>query len=153
MAQEQKNKGASRLTKDEEDDLKQFLLHDMDRNGTVTAQEIIDFMEARGQQLSDEEKKERRDWVKLIDTNEDGAVSVEEFIAMMERSRMMDSTLELFKFFDKDGSGFLTKEEIRQAMKELGSEQSDGELDVMMKEYDTDGDGKINYEEFAKSLG
>ncbi|XP_035689189.1 calmodulin-like isoform X2 [Branchiostoma floridae] len=106
MAQEQKNKGASRLTKDEEDALKQFLLHDMDRNGTVTAQEIIDFMEAMGAELSDEETKERRDWVKLIDTNEDGAVSVEEFIAMMERNKMVDSPLELFKFLTRMVAAF-----------------------------------------------
>ncbi|CAH1262325.1 CALML3 [Branchiostoma lanceolatum] len=140
------------LTKEEIDQINQFLLNDKDGSGTVKAQEIIDFRDAMGVDQTEEEKQKYRDWVKSIDSNGDGAVSVEEFLAMMDKNISLDSPLEYFKFFDKDGSGFITKDEIRQAMSEMGQELSDTELESMMEKYDTSADGNINYEEFLKSL-
>lgn len=37
-------------------------------------------------------------------------------------------------------------------MKKKGEKLTEGELDVMLREADVDGDGQINYEEFVKML-
>ena len=53
---------------------------------------------------------------------------------------------EAFKTFDKDGSGFITADELRQVMTNLGEKLTAEEVDEMIKEADTDADGKIKYE-------
>lgn len=49
--------------------------------------------------------------------------------------------LEAFKVFDKDGSGKISAAELRQVMHNLGEKLSDGEVEEMIREADTDGDG------------
>ncbi|XP_035693455.1 calmodulin-A-like [Branchiostoma floridae] len=138
------------MAEQEKQDLKrqveQFLMNDQDGSGTVTAQELIDFVYKMGGNISEEQKQEYRDWVKAVDTSGDGAVSVKEFLAMMNSGS--SPLTDTFKQFDKDGSGYITKDEIRKGMSENGQELGDEELDEMMKEIDTDGDGKVRLEDF-----
>ena len=56
--------------------------------------------------------------------------------------------MEAFKAFDNDGDGFISAAEFRQVMTNLGEELAD----KMIREADVDGDGQINYEEFAKTM-
>ena len=46
---------------------------------------------------------------------------------------------ETFKFFDADGSGSITVEELGEAMKSLGVTISKEKLETMLKEVDEDG--------------
>ena len=48
-----------------------------------------------------------------------------------------------FKHFDKDGSGFITELELRDA---LSSNGEPVDLDRILRDIDTDRDGRINYE-------
>ena len=54
--------------------------------------------------------------------------------------------------FDKDGNGFISAAELRHVMTNLGEKLTDEEVDEMIREADIDGDGQINYEEFAKMM-
>ena len=53
---------------------------------------------------------------------------------------------EAFRVFDKDGNGFISAAELRHVMTNLGEKLTDEEIDEMMREADTDGDGQVNYE-------
>ncbi|XP_078613325.1 neo-calmodulin-like [Branchiostoma floridae x Branchiostoma japonicum] len=128
--------------------IKRFFLSDDNLDGKVTAEELIKLADKMDDNISEEKKQEYRDWVKTIDTDGDGAVSVQEFLVLVEK----EIKPYIFKQFDKDGSGYITRDELRQGMAAEGREVSDEELDLALKEMDTDEDGKINYEEFAKSL-
>lgn len=55
---------------------------------------------------------------------------------------------EAFAVFDVDKDGYITKSELHQVMNRLGENLTDEQLDAMIKEADTDGDGKINIAEF-----
>jgi calmodulin len=61
-----------------------------------------------------------------------------------------DEIRQAFKVFDKDGNGYITSEELAQVMSNLGEKLSAGELREMMREADTNGDGRIDYQEFVK---
>lgn len=52
--------------------------------------------------------------------------------------------------FDQNGDGWISKEELRFVMNNLGENLTDAELDAMMREADLNGDGKVNYDEFVR---
>ena len=49
------------------------------------------------------------------------------------------------RIFDKDDDGFISVEELRSIMKNLGDKMTDEELDEMLDTADTKHDGLINY--------
>lgn len=53
-----------------------------------------------------------------------------------------------FTRFDLDQDGRITRTELAAVLRQLGFEASEAEIDAMMKEADTDGDGNIDLEEF-----
>ncbi|KAJ2773363.1 hypothetical protein IWQ56_001023 [Coemansia nantahalensis] len=56
---------------------------------------------------------------------------------------------EAFSLFDKDGSGTITSDELRELLKSLGHRPSDQELSDMINEVDMDGNGEIDFDEFV----
>ncbi|KAL1327338.1 hypothetical protein HN51_037398 [Arachis hypogaea] len=54
----------------------------------------------------------------------------------------------IFKNFDANGDGQISSSELGEALKTLGSVTPE-EVQRMMEELDTDGDGFISYEEFT----
>ena len=57
-----------------------------------------------------------------------------------------DDVIAAFKVFDKNGDGYISSDELRQVMTQLGEKLTDDELDDMIQEADTDGDGQVNYD-------
>ena len=47
---------------------------------------------------------------------------------------------------------FITREELKEAMKLMGENLSEADLDKLLNDSDTDKDGQINYEEFIRML-
>ena len=50
--------------------------------------------------------------------------------------------------FFQDGNGFISRQELKAVMMNLGEKLNDEECDALVDEADMDGDGVINYEEF-----
>jgi calmodulin len=68
---------------------------------------------------------------------------------MAKRIQDVDEEEELreaFKVFDKDGSGSISKAELKIVMENLGEKLSPEEIEEMMQEADKDGNGEIDYE-------
>lgn len=53
---------------------------------------------------------------------------------------------EAFNVFDRDGTGTISREELRAVMVSLGESLTEKDIDEMLKEADTDGDGQIDCE-------
>ena len=85
-----------------------------------------------------------------VDDNGDNEIDFEEFLILMSSSKPTkeDPDRELkdaFKVFDTDGSGSISRSEMKKLMKKLGQTLSDAELDAMMDEVDTDKNGEIDF--------
>lgn len=110
-------------------------------------------MRSLGQTPTEAELKEM---IAEVDANKDGTIDFKEFLGLMSRqTKERDSQEELkeaFKVFDKDGNGFISAAELRHVMTSLGEKLTDEEVDAMMKEADADGDGQVDYDEFAKMM-
>ena len=58
----------------------------------------------------------------------------------------------MFKLFDKDGNGLITKEELKEGLSKLGEKMTDKDIDQLLEEADLDGDGNISFDEFAELM-
>ncbi|KAH8025819.1 hypothetical protein HPB51_012141 [Rhipicephalus microplus] len=127
-----------------------FALFDKNSNGAISTKELGNVMRALGQNPTEAELK---DMIAEVDTDGDGTVDFPEFLALMtKKGRSADTEEEIreaFKVFDRDGNGFITAAELRHVMTTLGEKLTEEEVDAMIREADTDGDGQINYEEFV----
>lgn len=53
-----------------------------------------------------------------------------------------------FALFDEDGSGKIGLKALRRVARELGEAIPDAELEAMLEEFDSDGDGLISEDDF-----
>ena len=56
---------------------------------------------------------------------------------------------EMFKSFDKDGSGTITIDELQRGLQKKGAKTTSQEMKELLKSMDVDGSGEVDYEEFA----
>jgi calmodulin len=59
---------------------------------------------------------------------------------------------ETFRFIDKRGRGCVTTAELRYVMMNIGENLTDEQVDELVEEADIDGDGLVDYQEFAYML-
>ena len=63
-----------------------------------------------------------------------------------------EEILEGFRVFDQDDDGFISADELRHVMVNLGEKYTDEKVNDMIREADADGDGQVNYEEFVTMM-
>ncbi|KAH7126119.1 complex of Cambr and Cam [Dactylonectria macrodidyma] len=132
---------------------KAFSVFDADGNGQVTASEIGTVLRSLGQNLSDAELE---GMVNGIDVDKNGSIDFNEFLTIMaakkENNDLQEDLLDAFKTFDKDGSGTISRDEIRQVMLSLGENLTDDDINEMLQVADKDGNGTIDYNEFVQIM-
>jgi calcium-binding protein CML len=80
-----------------------------------------------------------------------GRLEFNEFVDLMSRhfktqSEMEDELKQAFRMFDANNDGFITAQELQKMMKAMGEKLTNKEIDALIKAWDTDGDGRINYD-------
>ncbi|OQR86017.1 protein kinase [Achlya hypogyna] len=131
-----------------------FLLFDKDHNGSISREELGSALHALGQRLSEPEIDAI---MKMADIDGDGGISFEEFVAMMNSSLFKWGTIDeqdmhvAFEIFDTNHDGFISADELAYVFSMFGNASPVTEADVLdlMGTIDTNGDGKIDYNEFA----
>ena len=58
----------------------------------------------------------------------------------------------MFAIFDKDGDGYLSHAELKEALHKMGEKFTDEEIEHLIREADLDRDGEINYREFKRVI-
>ncbi|XP_077220002.1 calcium-dependent protein kinase 29 [Tasmannia lanceolata] len=143
---------AENLSEEEIKGLKQMFNNmDTDKSGTITYEELKTGLSRLGSKLTEAEVKQLMD---AADVDKSGSIDYIEFIsATMHRHRLEkeENLFKAFQFFDKDGSGFITRDELRQAMTEYGM-GDDATINEVINDVDTDNDGRINYDEFVAMM-
>jgi Ca2+-binding EF-hand superfamily protein len=123
------------------------------QTGTIELHELQQVMRKLGQNPSEAELIEM---ISTVDDNGDNEIDFNEFLILMKSHiGEKDPEKELrdaFRVFDTDNSGSIDKKELKRLMKKLGQALSEAELDAMMDEVDTNGDGQISFEEFKELM-
>ncbi|KAL8129455.1 hypothetical protein V2J09_018610 [Rumex salicifolius] len=142
---------AERLSEEEIAGLKEmFKMIDTDNSGYITFEELKEGLKKFGASL---EESEIKSLLQAADVNNSGTIDYGEFIAAMlhiNRLDREDHLLAAFSFFDKDGSGYITREELQQACQQFGIQEM--HLEDIIKEVDQDNDGRIDYNEFVDMM-
>ncbi|XWS27836.1 hypothetical protein CRYUN_Cryun25bG0014100 [Craigia yunnanensis] len=143
---------AENLSTEEIQGLKQMFANiDTDNSGTITYDELKTGLARLGSKLTEAEVKQL---MEAADVDGNGTIDYIEFItATMHRHRLErdEHLYKAFQHFDKDNSGYITRDELEAAMKEYGMGDDDT-IKEIISEVDTDNDGKINYEEFRDMM-
>jgi calcium-dependent protein kinase len=91
---------------------------------------------------------------KAVDSDGSGFIDYSEFVvaAMNEKQLTTNDKLQAaFKMFDKDGSGVISTDEIKEVLG-FGGNLDKAAIDVIMKQVDENGDGQISFEEFVSMM-
>ena len=130
-----------------------FNMFDKDGGGSIDASELRDLMISVGQNCTEGELKEM---VLAADADGTGDIDFLEFAVLMAHKMTdenKDDTLKkAFAVFDASGDGFISAQEMRKIMFNLGENLQQEDVEAVIGEVDVDGDGQINYQEFAKIL-
>ncbi|KAL6973326.1 Calcium-dependent protein kinase 10 [Sarracenia purpurea var. burkii] len=129
-----------------------FTLMDTDNDGKVTYEELKAGLRKVGSQLAEPEIKLLMD---VADVDGNGVLDYGEFVAVTIHLQKMENDAHFrraFMFFDKDGSGYIELDELREALADESGETDADVLNEIMREVDTDKDGKISYDEFVAMM-
>nr|XP_007155173.1 hypothetical protein PHAVU_003G179600g [Phaseolus vulgaris]ESW27167.1 hypothetical protein PHAVU_003G179600g [Phaseolus vulgaris] len=128
---------------------------DMDSDGSLTMLELAALLRALGLKPSGDQVQAL---LANMDSNGNGKVEFEELVrailADINEQVLVnqEQLLGVFKYFDRDGNGFITAAELAGAMAKMGQPLTYRELTEMIREADTDGDGVISFTEFASIM-
>ena len=142
------------ITEQQKNEFKQaFELFDLNKNGKITHKELKKIMQGLGQNPTEVEIDEL---VKEIDADGDGQIDFDEFLAMLTRkantNQIEDDIEKAFKVFDKGNRKKIGINELREIMLGLGEDLTDEQLNIMIKEIDSDNDGYVTLDDFKKVM-
>ncbi|GMH01333.1 hypothetical protein Nepgr_003172 [Nepenthes gracilis] len=129
-----------------------FLLMDTDHDGKVTYEELKAGLRKVGSQLAEAEIKLL---MEVADVDGNGYLDYGEFVAVTIHLQKMENDEHFhraFMFFDVDRSGFIELDELRDALVDESGETDTNVLNEIMREVDTDEDGRISYDEFVAMM-
>jgi Ca2+-binding EF-hand superfamily protein len=130
-----------------------FSVFDLDSSGSVDLSELGGLMQALGIGLDDDEKDHV---MKEFDVSGDGNISFDEFWTYMNRRNKKidpDEVIrDVFEMIDQDGSGTVSKLEFQSTLEKLGTGLKAREIEDLLREIDTGGDGQISLDEFSLVL-
>eukprot|EP00261_Vitis_vinifera_P036056 XP_019077299.1 PREDICTED: calcium-dependent protein kinase 13 isoform X2 [Vitis vinifera] len=144
---------ADHLSTEEVEDIKEsFKKMDTDNDGIVSIEELKSGLRKFGSQLAEAEVQML---IETVDTNGKGTLDYGEFVAVslhLQRMANDEHLRKAFSYFDRDGNGYIERDELRDALMEDGADDCTDVANDIFQEVDTDKDGKISYDEFAAMM-
>lgn len=151
-----------------------FDLLDRDQDGHVTPEELQFMLRNLGIHVRDEliddllreasrtgsgliDETEFLQWVARIQALKEESSTSSSSSSSTSTTQAADDDLTqdlvaAFRVFDRDGNGYITRDELKSAMDMIGENVTEYQLNEMLELADADKDGRINYEEFARLL-
>lgn len=142
---------AENLSEDEIAGLREmFKMLDTDNSGQITLEELKTGLQRVGANLKE---SEIATLMEAADIDNSGSIDYGEFLAAtlhLNKVEREDNLFAAFSYFDKDGSGYITQDELQKACEEFGI--GDAHLDDIIRDIDQDNDGRIDYNEFVTMM-
>ncbi|EFN51056.1 hypothetical protein CHLNCDRAFT_55421 [Chlorella variabilis] len=131
-----------------------FNMFDSDGSGSIDLSELQNVLRAMGQFPTPVELAQL---MERMDADGNGTVDFTEFSEALagqaedkETERELQDLQDVFSLFDADGSGLLSADELQRALHILGVSMSRVEVELLIKEIDSNGDGEISCNELLQ---
>ena len=137
----------------EEEYLEAFNRLDEDHSGTITKEELFNFMRKLGYRPSD---LELREMMEEVAKEHPGQITYEEFKYILSKpikdELTVNSTIEAFSVFDKMMKGKIKKDDLKNILLSRGEQNmTEEEIQDLLDHYvDFDENGEIDYKNFVK---
>ncbi|KAH6941472.1 hypothetical protein HPB50_018740 [Hyalomma asiaticum] len=120
-----------------------FYKVDKDRSGRVDAVELQQCLSNGTWKPFNPETV--RMMMKMFDRSGTGTVSFDEFVSLWN---YINDWLRCFQDFDKDRSGSIDRNELRDALRSFGYRLSDEAVGLLLMKYDRERKGSINFDDY-----
>ena len=130
-----------------------FQAFDKDGSGSITTKELGTVMRSLGQNLNESEIREIID---EVDEDKNGTIDFHEFLSLMARKMKIldkeDELLDAFKILDVDGTGKISKYQLRYIILSTETGFTGDDIEELIKKTEIDDDGNIDLHDFIKVL-
>ena len=131
-----------------------FSLFDRSGDGTIASSDLGRVLRSQAQNLTE---TELRDMINEVDVDGSGTIDFLDFVILSSRGwRRAEhedhDIIDMFRLFDRDGSGFISAAELRHVMVNGFGEKITDEVEQTINAAGGDGEGQVNYEEFTRMM-
>ena len=138
------------LSEDEIVEIKEaFDLFDTDKTGYVSPRDLREAMSTLGYELKNQTIFQM---ISNLEKDDVTQVDFQEFLNLMtariNEKESKEDIRKVFRLFDEDNTGFITAQNLKKIAKDLGETMEEIEIREMIERADTDGDGRITFEDF-----
>ncbi|XP_058187485.1 calcium-binding protein CML38-like [Rhododendron vialii] len=137
-----------------------FSHFDENKDGKISPAELRLCLGTIGGEISESEAEAV---VLLMDSDGDGLLGLEDFIRLVEGTEEEEKVKDLkeaFKMYEEmddeckgsTGSSSITPRSLKRMLSRLGEKKSVGECEVMISQFDLNGDGVLNFDEFRNMM-
>ncbi|XP_065828249.1 centrin-3-like [Oscarella lobularis] len=142
------------LTEEQKQEIREaFELFDTDKDDAIDYHELKVAMKALG---FDVKKQDVLKVLRDYDRDGNGKITYTDFFEVMKDWIMerdpQEEIQKAFNLFDDDNTGKISLRNLRRVARDLGENISEEELRAMIDEFDKDGDGEINRDEFLSIM-
>lgn len=130
-----------------------FRTIDVNNNGVISTHELSYAIRLFGLNPSE---KEISNYQKEINKDSRGGISLKDFIDFMtdkiDKFDSPEDIVDAFRVFDMDENGFISTNELRHVLTNLGEKLNKQEMDDLIKVAHSDAKGEIDYRELVKRM-
>ncbi|KAK6155409.1 hypothetical protein DH2020_009657 [Rehmannia glutinosa] len=130
-----------------------FNRFDSNGDGKICPVELRRCVESIGGEMMTEEEAAAA--VALMDSDGDGLLCLEDFVRIVEGAGEEEKARDLkeaFKMYEMEGSGCITPKSLGKMLSRLGEPRSVDQCRNMIAEFDLNGDGVLNFDEFRAMI-
>ena len=130
-----------------------FEFLDVDKDGAISANDLTCILEDMGERPT---QVEIARWIAIFDMSNDHTIGFEEFVSTMlvamDNLITEDDILDTFRRLDADENGYITVDELIEAMYAEGKHLTYDDAQLMIRQADSNIDGKIEAKELIEML-
>ena len=133
-----------------------FYLFDSDKDGFLKSKDFLKTLAKNQIRLPESSAKDILDSYNNNNNENETDITMKDFISLinkrMKNVESEEELIEMFKIFDKKGTGKVSSGDIRSVLDDIDEPISQQELEELMSNWDRDKDGFLDFSEFKEMM-